>query len=96
LGQTAVGQIVDQGVQGIQAQQQNAAVNQANQKDAQAQEAQRKDATALGGQIYGLAAGGGVDLHDGQFIIPADVVSALGNGSTKAGAAFLDEFFGMA
>lgn len=55
-----------------------------------------KKANELGAQIWGLAAGGSVDLHDGDFIFPADVVSALGNGSTKAGAQFLDEFFGTA
>ena len=41
----------------------------------------------------GMNKGGEVALQEGQFIIPADVVSALGNGSTKAGANFLDEFF---
>jgi hypothetical protein len=29
-------------------------------------------------------------LSDGEFIVPADVVSGLGNGSTDAGAAELD------
>ncbi len=42
-----------------------------------------------------FARGGEVGLKEGQFIIPADVVSALGNGSTKAGAEFLNEFFGV-
>ena len=50
----------------------------------------------LGSKGAGLAGGGEVNLEDGQFILPADVVSALGNGSTKAGAQFLDEFFGLA
>lgn len=31
------------------------------------------------------AGGGAVDMHDGGFVIPADVVSGLGDGSTKAG-----------
>ena len=44
----------------------------------------------------GYAEGGEVPLEDGQFILPADIVSALGNGSTKAGAHFLDQFFGLA
>lgn len=35
------------------------------------------------------AKGGRIPLKDGAYIIPADVVSALGNGSTKAGGAFL-------
>ena len=55
-----------------------------------------KQAKQLGSQTWGLAGGGEVNLEDGQFILPADVVSALGNGSTKAGAEFLDEFFGLA
>lgn len=55
-----------------------------------------KKAKELGSQTWGLAGGGEVALEDGQFILPADVVSALGNGSTKAGAQFLDEFFGLA
>jgi hypothetical protein len=46
-----------------------------------------------GGRGMGMNKGGEVALQEGQFIIPADVVSALGNGSTKAGANFLDEFF---
>lgn len=46
-----------------------------------------------GGKGIGFEKGGEVGLQEGQFIIPADVVSALGNGSTKAGANFLDEFF---
>lgn len=31
-------------------------------------------------------------LADGEFVIPADIVSGLGNGSNKAGAEVLDEF----
>jgi hypothetical protein len=30
-------------------------------------------------------------LSDGEFVIPADVVSALGNGSSEAGARMLEE-----
>jgi hypothetical protein len=56
---------------------------------------ENKEANELGSQTWGLAAGGSVDLHDGDFILPADIVSAMGNGSTKAGAQFLDEFFGV-
>lgn len=36
---------------------------------------------------------GGVNLQDSDYIIPADVVSALGNGSSKAGARYLDQQF---
>jgi hypothetical protein len=41
------------------------------------------------GGITALAHGGQVALGDGAYIIPADVVSALGNGSSKAGAEYL-------
>jgi hypothetical protein len=39
--------------------------------------------------VAGQAPGGPIKVSDGEFIVPADVVSALGNGSTKAGAAHL-------
>lgn len=41
------------------------------------------------GGLTALAHGGQIPLKDGAYIIPADVVSALGNGSSKAGAEFL-------
>ena len=41
------------------------------------------------GGLTALAHGGQVPLKDGAYIIPADVVSALGNGSSKAGAEYL-------
>ena len=37
----------------------------------------------------GMAKGGQVPIKEGAYVIPADVVSALGNGSSKAGADFL-------
>lgn len=37
--------------------------------------------------------GGGIAMRDGQYVIPADVVSAIGNGSSKAGAKFLEAAF---
>ena len=44
------------------------------------------------GGITALAKGGpSVRLEDSDYIIPADVVSALGNGSSKAGARYLQE-----
>lgn len=52
-----------------------------------------------GGQQYFATGGltslakGGVSLQDSDYIIPADVVSALGNGSSKAGARYLDQQF---
>jgi hypothetical protein len=34
-------------------------------------------------------------LANGEFVIPADVVSSLGNGSNDAGANILDEFLAV-
>jgi len=48
---------------------------------------QEERKAATGGVM--LARGGHVPLKNGAYIIPADVVSALGNGSSKAGAEFL-------
>jgi hypothetical protein len=96
------------GIEAGVAQGQADAMNKAAMQDISAYNAQEdqklQQAEQLGGQIYGglgggkglgMAEGGGVQLEEGQFVIPADVVSALGNGSTKAGAAFLNEFFGV-
>ena len=61
---------------------------------------QTREGQALSQNVFtphaGLAEGGAVGLENGDFILPADVVSALGNGSTKAGANFLNDFFGVA
>jgi hypothetical protein len=54
---------------------------------------------AMGGTVYGspmYANGGQADniqamLSEGEFVIPADVVSALGDGNTKAGASALHQ-----
>lgn len=54
--------------------------------------AQKEDENTLGGG-RSLAHGGGVNLQSGQFVIPADIVSDLGNGDTKAGMEFLKQFF---
>jgi hypothetical protein len=49
---------------------------------------------AHGGEIrYANKQGGSVRLQNGSYIIPADVVSAIGNGSTKAGAKYLEHLF---
>lgn len=46
------------------------------------------------GGLTSLAKGGSsLRLEDSDYIIPADVVSALGNGSSKAGARYLDAQF---
>lgn len=54
--------------------------------------AQKEDENTLGGG-RSLAHGGDVNLQSGQFVIPADIVSDLGNGDTKAGMEFLKQFF---
>lgn len=61
---------------------------------------------AEGGRITKKYAGGGItnipkfqaggDMADDAFVVPADVVSALGNGSTDAGIEILNEYLGMA
>ena len=74
----------------------NKANKQANMQFDVEQAEQGQEAEQKVNQLYSgmnFAKGGEVGLQEGQFIIPADVVSALGNGSTKAGASFLDEFF---
>ena len=38
----------------------------------------------------------GGDMESNSFIVPADVVSALGNGSTEAGVEVLNQYLGMA
>jgi|694.fasta_scaffold97074_3 hypothetical protein len=63
------------------------------ERDQQSADIRNKVGKTFSGMNF--AQGGEVGLKEGQFIIPADVVSALGNGSTKAGANFLDEFFGV-
>jgi len=109
IGQNTIGSLFGEGAKSaispkVRAENQNAIIAQ-NTLDTQQQNADARELSAqvsgglsgglgLGGKRF--AHGGGVALEEGQFIIPADVVSALGNGSTKAGAAFLDEFFGRA
>jgi hypothetical protein len=60
---------------------------------------------ASGGRIKKYAEGGitsipkfqaGGEMQSDAFVVPADVVSALGNGSTDAGVAVLNEYLGMA
>lgn len=109
IGKQTIGSLLGEGFKSavspqVRAENQNAFFAQQDQEAQQ----QNADARELSAQVSGgisgglglggrrFAHGGGVDLEEGQFIIPADVVSALGNGSTKAGAAFLDEFFGRA
>jgi hypothetical protein len=49
-------------------------------------------ASAAQGGLIGLAKGG---MASGGFVIPADVVSALGNGSTDAGLRTLNTMLGQ-
>jgi hypothetical protein len=65
--------------------------------------------TAAGGRIQKKYAQGGIaslagvpkfqaggDMADDAFVVPADVVSALGNGSTDAGVRLLNQYLGQA
>jgi len=64
-----------------------------------------EDAWSRGGALR-YAGGGGItnipkfqaggDMESDAFVVPADVVSALGNGSTKAGLQRLNEYLGIA
>jgi len=64
-----------------------------------------EDAWSRGGALR-YAGGGGItnipkfqaggDMESDAFVVPADVVSALGNGSTKAGLERLNEYLGIA
>jgi hypothetical protein len=61
---------------------------------------------AQGGRITKKYAGGGItnipkfqaggDMQSDAFVVPADVVSALGNGSTDAGIEILNQYLGLA
>jgi len=46
-----------------------------------------------GGKGMGMAEGGPIDVDSGSFVIPSDIVSALGNGDTGAGMEFLSKYF---
>jgi len=43
-------------------------------------------------RVRGNVSGDEVRLSDGEFVIPADIVSHLGNGNSNAGASFLYDF----
>ena len=95
LGMTAL----QQGIGGIQ----NAQISAQNQQMGKQgylqgnaeQEAQAREARSSAQKVYGMAEGGEVPLNEGDFVWPADVTSILGNGSTDAGARFLNDFFGL-
>jgi len=95
LGDTlATNAVLNAGQQGIGAIQQNAANNQSNKVGNQIAAQQGWGGFNQGGYASLHAAhGGSVHVRDGSFVIPADVVSALGNGSSKAGARFLTHLF---
>ena len=61
--------------------------------------------SAQGGRIASYGGGGitnipkfqaGGDMQSDAFVVPADVVSALGNGSTDAGIEILNQYLGLA
>lgn len=98
-GQQLAGQAIGQGIQGIQSAEATAQNQQAGKQaflaNSAEQQAQQRQAGALGTKVFGHATGGEVNLHNGDWIVPADVLSNIGNGSTDAGARFLNDFFGI-
>lgn len=95
LATTALGQ----GITGIQGAAANAQ-NQAAGKSAAAttgltNQVQSAEARQTGSGVWGHAEGGPIALQNGDWVVPADVLSSIGNGSTKAGAQFLNDYFGL-
>ena len=92
---TALGQGI-QGVQGAEASSQNQRTGR-NLATANAMNDQVQSASAnqTGAKLWGHAEGGPVALQNGDWVVPADVLSSIGNGSTNAGAQFLNEYFGL-
>jgi len=95
LGDTlATNAILNTGQQGLGAIQQDQANAQSRKVGNQIAAQQGWGGFSQGGYAALHAAhGGSVHVRDGAFVIPADVVSALGNGSSKAGARFLTHLF---
>lgn len=73
-----------------------AALNQARESHADGGETERK---TFVGPIHSLVAGrtDHLPMHvpSGAYVIPADIVSALGEGNTMAGFRILNDMFGM-
>jgi len=98
-GQQVAGQAISQGVKGIQngvasAENRNAG-NKLAASSAASDRQQVADANQTGAKLWGHAEGGPVALQNGDWVVPADVLSSIGNGSTNAGAQFLNEYFGL-
>jgi len=90
----ATNAILNAGQQGIGAIQQGQSNAQSRKVGNQIAAQQGWGSFSHGGYAELHAAhGGSVHVRDGAFVIPADVVSALGNGSSKAGARFLTHLF---
>lgn len=90
----------EEGLGALQLAQYNADIrkaDKANTKDAAANAAlgQNMANDLYANQMKGpmLAKGGSIHMDSGSFVIPADIVSALGDGSTEAGFRFLESFF---
>ena len=102
-GEQAVSGIMKGGEQGlgaIQTAQYNQGVKKADQQAQAAGAANAGLGQNMANDLYSnqiqapmLAKGGQVHMDSGSFVIPADIVSALGDGSTEAGFRFLESFF---
>jgi len=89
-----------EGLGAYQTAQYNAGVKKADQEAQAAGAANAGVGQNMANDLYSnqmktsmLAKGGQVHMDSGSFVIPADIVSALGDGSTEAGFRFLESFF---
>jgi len=59
---------------------------------------QRANGGPVSGPLHGETGGRTdvlpIDVQEDSFVVPADVVSALGEGNTNAGMALLEQYFG--
>lgn len=76
-----------------------AALNQARESRAEGGETGETEKKTFVGPIHSLVAGrtDHLPMHvpSGAYVIPADIVSALGEGNTMAGFRILNDIFGM-
>jgi hypothetical protein len=91
---------VQQGIGALQQAKNTKAQNKVNAINNASNAVDLGQAAGMANTLYGgpewagkFADGGEVHLKSGQFVIPADIVSALGNGDTGAGQKFLVDFF---
>lgn len=97
LGDTVASNVLQKGAQGVSQEMANRETKAGEQEVLAGRAAAETEAQGwkpMGKAEGGIATikaarGGSVSLKNGDYIVPADVVSALGNGSSKAGAKYL-------